>query len=358
MPPAPLKPVRSNGRAAPAAAAPAPGRSATIKDVARLAGVAVGTVSRVLNDHSTVMPEVRARVQAAMRELDYEPNAFARSMRAGTTRAIGCIVSDVTQMTAAQMLNGAEEELQDAGYAMFMSSSHYDLERERRMLGSFRQRRIDGLLLAISDDEDPAYLDYLQALGVPMVLWERDGGERFSSVVSDHASGCLQACSYLFGLGHRRVALVAVSEHTWVGRAMARGHAEAYRQRQLPCPPELLVRTGIDTAACTRLLTQQRPSAIVAPINDLAQVMTVARTLGLRVPQDLSVISIGDNALLAVANPGVTVVRFDPLEVGRTAARLLLQQLNGAATGERQKILFPAELVLRDSCAPPQDHQT
>lgn len=330
------------------------GKPPTIKDVARVAGVAVGTVSRVLNDHSTVMAEVRAKVLAAMRQLDYEPNVVARSMRAGSTRAVGCLVSDVMQMTAAQMLNGAEQELQKAGYATFVASSHYDLERERRVIGSFRQRKIDGLILVISDDEDAAYLDYLESLNVPLVLWERESGGRFSSALSDHASGCLQATSYLLGLGHRRVAVVTGYERTWVGREMARGYAQAHRERGAPLHPELLARTDFDTAACTRLLIQQKPTAIIAPINDLALVLTVARTLGLRVPDDLSVISVGDNALLAVSNPAVTVVRFDPSEVGRTAARLLLEQLHAGEAREREKILFPAELVVRESCAGPK----
>jgi len=333
-------------------------RSLTVKDVARVAGVAVGTVSRVLNENATVKAEVRERVLAAMRDLNYEPNVLARSMRAGTTRAVGCIVSDVMQITAAQMLNGAEEELQKAGYAMFVASSHYDLERERKIIGSFRQRKIDGLMLVISNDEDTAYLDELAGAGVPLVLWEREADDRFSSVLSDHRSGCVQATDYLFGLGHTRIALVAGREHTWVGREMARGYADAFKRRKAKPAPEMVVRTvRFDTSACSHLLTQKnRPTAIIAPINDLAMVMTVARGIGLRVPQDLSVISIGDSSLLGISNPGVTVVRFDPSAVGRTGARLLLEELNNDTDviQDRRKILFPAELVLRESCAPPK----
>ncbi|HSV54990.1 MAG TPA: LacI family DNA-binding transcriptional regulator [Burkholderiaceae bacterium] len=329
-------------------------RGLTVKDVARVAGVAVGTVSRVLNDNATVMPQVRERVLAAMRELNYEPNVLARSMRAGSTRAVGCIVSDVVQMTAAQMLNGAEEVLRDAGYAMYMASSHYDLEREKSIISSFRQRKIDGLILVISDDEDPGYLSFLQSLRVPIILWEREAGGLFSSALSDHHGGCLQAAAYLQGLGHERIALVAGREHTWVGREMVRGYEQAHRERGTVVAPSLISRTDrFDVAACTQLLTQaNRPTAVIAPINDLALLMSVARTLGLQVPADISVISIGDSSLLGIFNPGITVVRHDPLEVGRTAARLLLAALEGEASAE-QKVLFPAELVVRGSCARP-----
>lgn len=331
-------------------------RGLTVKDVARVAGVAVGTVSRVLNDNATVMPQVRERVQAAMRELNYEPNVLARSMRAGSTRAVGCVVSDVVQLTAAQMLNGAEEVLHNAGYAMYMASSHYDLEREKAVISSFRQRKIDGLILVISDDEDPEYLVFLQSLQVPVVLWEREAGGLFSSALSDHQGGCNQAAAYLHGLGHRRIALVAGREHTWVGREMERGYVEAHRAFGAAADPSLIARADrFDVAACTRLLTlPDRPTAIIAPINDLALLMSVARTLDMQVPTDISVISIGDSSLLGISNPGITVVRHDPLEVGRTAARLLLAALEGTEPPAEQKVLFPAELVVRGSCAVPR----
>lgn len=350
MNPGPRKPATTGVRGAKPEAG---GRGLTVKDVARVAGVAVGTVSRVLNDNATVMPQVRERVLAAMRELNYEPNVVARSMRAGSTRAVGCIVSDVVQLTAAQMLNGAEEVLHAAGYAMYMASSHYDLERERSIISSFRQRKIDGLILVISDDEDPDYLRFLKSLQLPVILWEREAGGLFSSALSDHHGGCSQAVTYLQGLGHRRIALVAGREHTWVGREMERGYNDAHQSAGITVDSSLIARADrIDLASCTQLLTlPERPTAIIAPINDLALLMTVARTLGLEVPRDISVISVGDSSLLGISNPGITVVRHDPLEVGRTAARLLVAMLDGSEPVDQQKVLFPAELIVRGSCA-------
>lgn len=331
-------------------------RSLTVKDVARVAGVAVGTVSRVINDNTTVMPEVREKVLAAMRRLNYEPNVLARSMRAGNTHAIGCIVSDVVQLTAAQMITGAEQHLRQAGYAMFVASSHYDLAAEKEIIRSFRQRKIDGMILVISDDEDPDYIAYLEAMKLPIVLWERDAGGRFNSVLSDHCGGCEQAVSFLIGLGHARIALVAGRDQTWVGREMLRGFHQGHRSAQKTADLDLVARTDtFDLSACTQLLTGSNPpTAIIATINDLAMIMSVARGLGLSVPSDLSVVSIGDSALINMSSPTITVVRHDPREVGKTAADLLLSMLRGTTTAEARRVVFPAELVVRESCAAPR----
>jgi LacI family transcriptional regulator len=331
-------------------------RGLTVKDVARVAGVAVGTVSRVLNDNATVMPDVREKVLAAMRELNYEPNAVARSMRAGATHVVGCIVSDVVQLTAAQMVTGAEQHLRDAGYAMFVASSRYDLAAERDIIRSFRQRKIDGLILVISDDEDPGYVAYLQGLNLPIVLWERDAGGLFNCVLSDHCGGCSQAAAYLLGLGHTRIALVAGHENTWVGREMLRGYIEAHAGRDIPVDRNLVERADkFDLSACTKLLTgSKRPTAIIAPINDLTVVMSVAKGLGLNVPMDLSVISVGDSNLISMTSPALTVVRHDPRQVGKTAAELLLSMLGENPPSEPRRLVFPAELVLRESCVEPK----
>lgn len=330
-------------------------RGLTVKDVARVAGVAVGTVSRVLNDNATVMPDVREKVWVAMRELNYEPNAVARSMRAGATHVVGCIVSDVVQLTAAQMITGAERLLRDAGYAMFVASARYDIAAERDIIRSFRQRKIDGLILVISNDEDPEYVAYLQALNLPIVLWERDAGGRFNCVLSDHRGGCSQATAYLLGLGHSRLALVTGHEKTWVGREMLRGYIEAHEARNMPVNLDLVEGADkFDLNACTRLLSgSKRPTAIIAPINDLAVVMSVAKGLGLRVPMDLSVVSVGDSNLISMTSPALTVVRHDPRQVGKTAAELLLSLLGANPPSEQRRVIFPAELVLRESCVAP-----
>lgn len=333
-----------------------PEKRVTIRDVAQRAGVATGSVSRVLNNNASVMPEVRERVQAAIRELNFEPSVVARNMRAGSTQTVGCLVSDVVQLTAAQMITGAETQLRNAGYAMFIANSHYVLETEKQILKSFRQRKIDGLILIIHDDEDPAYIAELEAMGLPIVLWERDAGGRFTSVLSDHASGCRQAISYLAGLGHQRVALVAGPSSTWVGREMVRGYRLAHDTHALKQDDALIHHTdAFDLSSCSQLMSSaRRPTAIVAPVNDLTLVMSVARSMGLAIPNDLSVISLGDASLLGITRPGITAIRHNPVEVGKTAADLLLKLLNGTDT-EIRRVVFPAELIVRESCAAPAD---
>ena len=165
----------------------------TVQDVARLARVSVGSVSRVLNGRDNVAPEIREAVSKAVARLNFVPNAVARSMRSGSSKAIACLISDIAQHTAAQMVSAAETRLRERGYEILIANSHYDLERERAFLESLRQRRLDGLIGVISDDETPSYYNILHTLNMPVVLWERDAQGQFHSVLTDHADGCRQA---------------------------------------------------------------------------------------------------------------------------------------------------------------------
>src|ERR1700761_999835 len=130
-----------------------PQGSPTVQDVARLAKVSVGSVSRVLNGRENVAPAIQEAVRAAVAELNFVPNVVARSMRKGSSSAIGCLISDITQHTAAQMVSAAEERLRARGFEILIANSHYDLERERAILSSLKQRRIDGFIGALSEDE-------------------------------------------------------------------------------------------------------------------------------------------------------------------------------------------------------------
>lgn len=331
----------------------APARKITVQDVAKLADVSTGTVSRVFNGNETVKPAVRERVLAAMKELNWEPSAVARSMRVGSTRAVGCIVSNVAQLTAAQMINGAEGPLMEAGYAMYVANSNFDIKREREILSSFKQRQIDGLIVTVTTDQDAEHAAFLEKLGVPIVLWERDANLRFPCVLSDHRGGCFQATSYLTGLGHSRIGLVSGAGATWVGREMIAGYVEAHEKIGLAVDPQLIYDTRrFDMAACSELLSHSnRPTAVIATINDLSLVASVARRMRFSVPDQLSIISVGDSTLISMTNPGVTAVRHMPTEVGRSAAAIMLDLLDNKSSGEKKRLVFSAELVVRESCA-------
>lgn len=351
----PAKPLPNPVKPAPRSRK-SPQGAPTVQDVARAAKVSVGSVSRVLNGRQNVAPEIQEAVRKAMAQLNFVPNDVARSMRKGSSKAIGCLISDIAQHTAAQMVSAAEARLRERGYEILIANSHYDLEREQEILASLKQRRLDGFIGAISDDETPSYFNILHTLSMPVVLWERDAQGEFNSVLTDHADGCRQAVRYLFSLGHRRIALVAGPEKTWVGREMIRGYAGEHAGAGHTVDPALILHTGaFNEAACRELLTgSSRPSAIIATLNDAGTVLAGARELGVGVPDDLSVISVGDHQYASISSPALTVVTQDPREVGREAADMMLQLLDGTAPAGIRRSKYPMRMIVRESCAAPR----
>lgn len=328
-------------------------RAPTIRDVAERAGLSIGTVSRVLNENDTVATEIRERVLAAMRELGYVPNRVAQSMRKRATLAVGCVVTDVRLNAAAEMICAAESRLRAAGYDTFVANTHNDRNQEAAILSFFQQRRVDAMITAITDDQDPGRLRELKAMNIPVVLWERDVGGAFDAVLTDHFTGCLQACSYLLGLGHRRIALIGGQATTWAGREMERGYAAAISQAGGEVDASLIFHTGwFNVSVCSQMLRSEDPvTAVIGIIDDVALVCKVARGMGLKVPEDLSVISIGDSDFLSMNSPTVTAVRYDYERVGDTAAEFVLDRLRNKSDAAARRVIYPVELIVRESCA-------
>ncbi|MNF33201.1 HTH-type transcriptional repressor PurR [compost metagenome] len=325
-----------------------------MQDVAKLAKVSVGSVSRVLNGRTNVAPGIQDSVRAAMALLNFVPNSIARSMRQGNSKAIGCLISDITQRTAAQMVSAAEERLRERGYEILVANSHFDIDRERGILSSLKSRRIDGFIGAISDDEDASYYNILHSLQMPIVLWERDAHGEFNSVLTDHADGCRQAINHLLKLGHRRIALITGRENTWVGREMVRGYVDAFDTAGIEQDLTLVFRTNhFSHQVCLDVLKRESPpTAFVAVVNDVKTVLSAVDEVGLSVPSQLSVISIGDHEFAPMMSPALTVVTQNPRDVGRNAANIMLQMLEGPAPSGLCRIMLPMSLIERKSCGP------
>lgn len=325
----------------------------TLIDVARVAGVSLGTASRVLNGSTDVKPLNVAKVKKAMKSLNYRPSDVARSMRTNTSRMIGCMVTDITQPVSGAMVGGAEEVLWRAGYALIVTATHQIVERERSILDLFARHKLEGMILCTTRDADASEaLD--EIVDRPLVLWERDGGSRFDMVLTEHGRGTELAANHLIGLGHKRIALVSGYEGTWTGREQIRGYRNAMGAAKLALPKSALHETGaFDLARAYELLNRpDRPTAVILNVNDAAVFLQAARTLRLRVPDDISIVSIGDNPELDVYSPAVTAVRGDGRKVGSEAARLLLDRIQGAHRANR-RVFIPTELIVRHSTAAP-----
>ncbi len=333
--------------------------TATIRDVATAAGVSLGTASRVINGHASVTPEVRHRVEAAIAALGYVPNPLAQGMRRGATRTAGVMVRDITVPALAGFVRAAQDLLQHSGFTLLITCSEDRREQELELLRRLAGRRIDGLIMTTCSEEDPGLLAARESFPVPVVLLDRETPAAFDSTLVAHREGARRAIEHLLALGHRRIALITGPPTVRPGRERVAAYEEAFAARGLVPDRSLIRAEGFDGEAAFReasalLGAAAPPSAILCGGNAvLAAALRAIQARGLRIPQDISVIGSNDSELAMLATVPITVVRWDYAALGRNCAHMLLQRMQGEATGPGRRIILPAEFVLRASCAAP-----
>jgi LacI family transcriptional regulator len=332
-------------------------KKVTIREVAQAAGVAIGTASRALNRSGRVSAEAIAAVSKAARELGYEPDAVAQSMRTRSTGVVGLLVSDFANPLYARIITGVESRLSAAGYALLLASTHNDGQREKALVELFRRRRVDGLILGPCESESPALLEKLGG-ELPLVALDRDFGERHAGVHVDHYHGALQATRYLLNLGHTRIALMTPANVLRPGRERIAGYTDAFAERGLKPPPKMVraERSAMEFAfseALALLGGAQPPTAFLClGTRILAGVLQALRHSGRTVPDDVSVVSIGDTELSQLFSPAITSLTWDLPAVGTATAELLLRRLDASQALEQERILLTTQLVMRESCGP------
>jgi LacI family transcriptional regulator len=335
-----------------------PGESITIRDVARVAGVSVGTVSRVLNDKATVQPDMRARVQKAIADLGYEPNAVAQSMRRRLTHTVGCVIREINIPALAAFVRAAHDVLDEAGFSLLLSNSEARRDRERELLTRLSRRQADGILMGPYSPIDRDFEAFLRKLGLPLVLVDRDLPVWADCVMADHRSGIRMATEHLLGLGHRRIALLTGEPSLYPAKSRLIGYEEAFARHGVPliptlARPESFLAANAFRTVSAMLASKDPPTAIIAGgIDMLPGVLRAIRVRGLEIPRDISVVGAGDSELSELHTPSISVQRWDQAETGRIAAGLLLDRIFERAGPEPRHVLLPTEFVRRDSTGP------
>ncbi|MCB2176120.1 MAG: LacI family transcriptional regulator [Actinomycetales bacterium] len=335
------------------------GMQAGIDDVARAAGVSTATVSRALRNLPNVNARTRERVQAVAAELGYVASPSAASLASGRTRAIGLISPWVNRWFFASIIDGAERALRAHGYDVLLYT--FDIERAGttpRIDPDVLRRRVDGILvvgLPLAQDE----LEALLGLGYPLVCIGWGGSEEATVRLDDRVIG-LEAVRHLIRLGHRTIGHITGTPddvHPWsppVDRAT--GWREALLEAGLEPDPTLVERGHFEVAggrASVKRLLARHPdlTAVFAASDEMAMgVILGLRDLGLRVPEDVSVMGVDGHELGELV--GLTTMSQPVDEQGRAAAELVLDMINGKTPPRR--IVFPARLVERSSTAPPR----
>jgi DNA-binding LacI/PurR family transcriptional regulator len=331
---------------------------ATISDVARKAGVGVGTVSRVLNNSPQVSEATRQKVLAAMADLDYVPNPLARRLSLGKTFTIGAIAPFFTRPSFVERLRGVEMALADTEYDLLVYNVETPEKRDRALQEIPKSRRVDGVLIVAfpPSDQDVARL---AAAKLPTVLIN-DAPASLSRVMIDDVKGEYIAAQHLLGLGHRRIAYISdplqSPFHFSSSRLRYQGYRRALEEYEIPFRPDYH-QAGEHGREQARQMTHRLldlgdpPTGILAASDTQAMgVLEAARERELDVPGDLSVVGFDDIEIASYL--GLTTVRQPLFESGVRGVELLLGTIS-AAPVDPQQILLPIELIVRNTTAPP-----
>ncbi len=334
--------------------------AASIRDVAERAGVALGTVSNVLNRPERVAEATRLRVRQAIDDLGFVRNDAARQLRAGTSRTLALVVIDIRNPFFTDVGRGAEERAAEVGLSVLLGNSDYLPEREAAYLDLFEQQRVQGLLISPIGDLS-ARLDRLQNSSTPTVLVDRRAaGRNFSSVSVDDVAGGYLAVSHLIDQGCQRIAYVGgpVSTLQVADRLQGAHRAVAEHpsvQLEVLPTPDLTVTSG--RAAATLFVEralEARPDGVFAA-NDLVAIgllQSFAMRDGILVPEEIALVGYDDIDFASVTAVPLTSIRQPSALMGRTAVDLLLREVAARNAGldfEHEQVMFLPELVVRES---------
>ncbi|MFZ6763056.1 substrate-binding domain-containing protein [Roseomonas sp. KE0001] len=330
-----------------------------LKDVARMAGVAVGTVSRVLNDNPTVAEPIRCKVHEAVARLGYQLDPVAQSMRGNRSRLVACAIRDFDIPRFGTFIREAEQVLRVAGYTLLLSSTTNSPAVEVALLRAFESRKVEGVMMTVSDERNAEVLAALARAPMPVLAIDRDRLPGIDRVAADHRSGAVAAMAHLLELGHRRIAMLVGDTRAFPSRSRVEGFRQALAAAGVAPQPRLLrdrVLTAEDAFRETMALMNlpEPPTAIfVAAMDMLGGCLRALRQLGSQVGRDISLVAGSDSELAELHEPPVTAISWDLAAMGRHAATMLLERMGSAEVEVGRSLLLPTQLVIRRSCRAP-----
>ncbi|KIL40435.1 transcriptional regulator [Gordoniibacillus kamchatkensis] len=327
----------------------------TLKDVAKMAGVSLGTASKVINNEGNVKPDLQMKVWDAVKRLNYHPNAVARSLKSANTHTLAVLLADITNPFQMTLAKGIEEVMYQHGYQLLISSTKENSEIEKKNLKMLYEKRVEGLIVCTTgkaNDEIRAIINH-----IPVVLVDRPVVSLPVDIVADNnLYGMELLVRHLHELGHRRIGVVHGDPNTVHGQIRHEGVVKAFSDYGIALPPELQY-TGLFTyeggisAAHYFLDLKDPPTALLSANNNMtAGILKACRNRNVRIPFDISVVSFGELEYnWNLITPSVTSVSQSPLTIGRKAAELVLKRLNQEADEGVSHILYTPELKVRES---------
>lgn len=330
----------------------------TIRDVAQRAGVAPITVSRVVNHDGYVSAETRVRVEAAIAELGYVPNRLARGLRSKRTYTLALVLTDITNPFWTTVARGVEDVAESAGFNVILCNTDESEEKQEKYLRVLLQKQVDGFIMApASSTAEPVTL--IQQQGAPVVVIDRQVPAVVDIARCDSEGGAYQLTQHLLALGHRHIAILSGAPAVSTAADRVAGYRCALADAGLTVDEAYIfhrefTQSAGDAMARQAMALSPRPTALFAVNNFIAiGAFRALQDLGMRVPEDVSLVAFDDLPPALMLEPFLTVASQPAYEMGRRATELLLQRLTGDAPEAYQHIVLPITMIVRQSSGLP-----
>lgn len=330
----------------------------TIKDIARKLGISPSTVSRALRGSTEINETTRKSVQELARELNYTPNPIALSLKKKKTKVIGVIVPEIANYFCSAVIAGIEDIAYSLGYHVIIFQSHEKYEREMMNVKLLSSRRIDGLIISVSNETKKGdHLKELISKGIPVVMFDRICDEVDTPrVVTDDTRGAYDATVHLVEQGYKRIAHVTMASHLSVTKNRMRGYTEALQKCGIPFRKQWVVPCDFDYTNVKKAVqklwkTNPRPDAILASGERLAiSCFEVLKEMKQRIPEDMAMVGFFDNPVSRFIDPALTAIHQPTFDIGQSAAKLLIEMIeNNSLQHQYKTIELKTTLEIRES---------
>lgn len=329
--------------------------AASIKDVAKEAGVSIATVSRVLNDVDVVNEETKKKVQEAIKKLGYRPNIVARSLKTQRTKTIGILVPDISSQFYPEVVRGAEDVANIYDYNIMLCNSDLDIEKEKEYLRVLKEKMVDGVIY-MSSSLKPEILELIKELDLVTVLVEtKDEDGLLPSVTIDSLQAAYEGTKYLIDKGNKRVGYIGVPKDSFNAWSMRYdGYEKALKEAGLEVNENLVylhdLRTKSGYDAVDTMVQSGGVDAIFCASDELAMgAINALREKGIKVPDDVDVVGFNDIYTASIFYPKLTTISQPMYDMGSVAMRMLIKLVTKQNLDEKHFVL-PHALIERDSC--------
>lgn len=331
-------------------------RHVSLKDLAKEIGVSISTVSRALNNHPDISPEVTRKIQKLAAEMNYSPNPLAMGLLKQATKMIGVIVPDLVTHFYSSIISGIEEIAEQNGYYILIASSNESLKKEISSVENLLKTRVEGLIVCLSQETKRYdHFDRLINNNIPLVFFDRVcRTNEVPSVIVDNIEAAKKITQHFYTNGFRRIAYIAGPDHLNISQERTSGYLKGLKSCGLDFKSEFLEKCNMSTReamnSTSRLLDlPERPDAIFG-INDTVvfAAMKEIKRRGMRIPEDIALVGFTDEFHSTVVDPPLTSITHPTFEMGQVAARLFFKQIGNQEINPEQ-IILKTKLVVRKS---------